>query len=94
MNLTSRPPLKVRFHSPKHKTGTKLKVPPFRHHGSSVIRQSLQKMLEHGAQRGYGVSEVLTVRYGVLMSWKKNYLRRDFGGQGCQHCIFFFFFFF
>lgn len=28
MNLTSRPPLTVRFHSPKHKTGTKLKMPP------------------------------------------------------------------
>lgn len=88
MKLNSRPPLKVRFDSPKHKTGTKLKRPPLRHHGSSVIRQSLQKMSEHGAQRGHGISEVLTAHYGVLISWGKNYLRWDLVVRAASTAIF------
>lgn len=89
MNLTSRPPLEVRFHSPKHKTGTKqTENASFRHHGCSVIQQSLQKMSEHGAQRGHGISEVLTVHYRVLMSWGKNYLRRDLVGRAASIAIF------
>lgn len=45
-------------------------------------------MSEHGAQRGHGISEVLTVHYGVLMSWGKNYRRRDLVVRAASTAIF------